>query len=257
MAEASVEGLFDEADVVFRGTVRDVAASAMEEVPATDLTAVVTVDEVVHAPTSLRALEGTDITVVLADAEGLRPRGQYLFFVTAWLFGTGIAVREVGRVEADEPEGGARAAARVEETASNAAQRELRRHVEEADLVVAGRVTLVRPSQSAAAAAEERRPITEHDPNWQEAVVEVQSVVSGQLRAPQITVLFPASMDVMWRDAPKHRPGERGVWLLHEEQVPPGVAEAVPNAYAVVHRGDFFGMDRLDEIREVVPETER
>jgi hypothetical protein len=257
VAEESVDALFDQADLVFRGTVRQAGASTMTEVPATDRTAVVSVDEVLHAPTSLPGLEGSDITVALTEAEELAPGAQFLFFANAWLFGSSIAVQEVGRVAADQPGVAARAAAGVGDRARNTTRRELRRHVEDADIVITGQVAMVRPSPSAAARArEEGQPITEHDPQWQEAIVEVESVERGELGAKQVTVLFPASMDVMWRDAPKHRPGERGVWLLHREEVPRGVSEAVPDAFAVVHGDDFYGADRLDEILEVLQGTE-
>lgn len=255
MADASVTDLFDRADVVFRGTVRRVAASTMPEVPASEKTAVVKVEEVIDAPVSFPGLVGSDITVALA--EPVEKGQQFIFLANTWLFGSSIAVQEVGRTSAEEPEARSAVVGEISEAARSGARSAVRRRMDEADAVIAGRVTLVRPSQAAAsAAARESRPVTEHDPQWQEAVVEVESVVRGAVRAQQVTILFPGSMDVMWRDAPKHRPGERGVWFLHQDPVPAAVAEVVPQVFAVVDKHDFQSRDRLEEIREVAQEVE-
>lgn len=249
MSQESIDELFDQADIVFRGTVRQVGASTMDEVPGSDDTAVVVVDEVLHARAESSGLAGSAVTVVLA--EGVRAGQHLVFFAVAWLFGSGIAVREVGRA----PVGRAsEARAMVRRVADDKARRDLRRHIDDSDLVIAGRVALVRPS-AAAAVPGRSRPVTEHDPQWQEAVVEVESVVRGEVHGPQVTILFPGTMDVMWRDVPKHRPGEEGVWLLHGGPVPTAVAETVPDVYAVVHEDDFQPSDRLDEIRRVAAEA--
>jgi hypothetical protein len=50
------------------------------------------------------------------------------------------------------------------------------------------------------AAAPTSEIISEHAPDWQEAVIAVQSVLKGASRAKEIVVRFPGSLDVMWAD---------------------------------------------------------
>jgi hypothetical protein len=57
--------------------------------------------------------------------------------------------------------------------------------------------------------------ISEHDPIWHEAVVHVESVEKGSTRQKQVVVRFPGSNDVRWRNHPKFRPGQQGVFLLN------------------------------------------
>ena len=83
-----------------------------------------------------------------------------------------VAVREVGHELGHSPvdvkdqrEAVARARALVEDT-------DLKAHLEKAAMVCAGRVEQVRPAELAGAPARPTR-ISEHDPDWQEAIIEV------------------------------------------------------------------------------------
>jgi hypothetical protein len=107
---------------------------------------------------------------------------------------------------------------RVTAQLQTAADNDLRASLESADLVVTGRVRRVQ-APSVAALAPERRRITEHDPEWQEAVVEVQSVIKGAADGADVVVRFPASMDVMWAAHPKLREGQEGTFILNQDRV--------------------------------------
>ena len=86
----------------------------------------------------------------------------------------------------------------------------LSRRVTASELIVSGFVTDVRSVQTET----EGRPISEHDPDWHEAVVQVDAVTKGEAPAEGVIVTFPLSRDVAWSDAPKFAVGQRGVWLL-------------------------------------------
>src|SRR4051794_34294347 len=220
----------EQADFVFKGTVEQLGASAMAEVEASDSTAVVVVDEVVHAPDQFRDLQGQKVTVQLAEAGSVSEGDRAVFFTVGWLFGESIAVRELEHRPADE---GSERAAAITGSAEHGSDR-LKERLDTADVVVAGRVTIVRPPEQSVAAAlgaeAPSGPVTEHDPQWWEAVVHVDQVLKGPESAvaaatPEpVTVLFPGSSDIAWYDAPKFRPGQEGVFFLHGEQVPAAAA---------------------------------
>jgi len=64
------------------------------------------------------------------------------------------------------------------------------------------------------------KPVSEHDPKWREAVVEVDDVHKGAHQKKQVVVRFPASKDVMWYHLPKFQPGQQGFFMLHKSLAP-------------------------------------
>ncbi len=257
MAGDAMDETQEHAEFVFRGTVEKVGASAMAEVKHSDRTAVVVVDEVVHAPEQFANLQGDKVTLLLAQPNSVKEGEQWVFFTTGWLFGATLALRELEHrpvEDADEHRAALTAAVESRDTAR------IQQRIEAADVVIAGRVTAVRPPEQTAAAAlsptEPSGPVTEHDPQWWEAVVDVYDVLKGDAAAEPTVVLFPGSTDVMWHDAPKFRPGQEGVWFLHGERVPAAAAQLFPQVYTVLDKADFQHNDRLDEVRRLVGEGE-
>ena len=82
----------DEAKFLFIGTVRKLGASALVQVPKSEETAIVRVDEILHAPPALAKTMGKQITVKLA--KGVKPKvgDQVLFHANGWVFGDTVAV---------------------------------------------------------------------------------------------------------------------------------------------------------------------
>src|SRR5262245_52795726 len=135
-AASGPEELTRAAQLVFRGTVQEVEASNLEIVQADSDTAVVRVDEVLKAAPSLGDFTGREITVKLAQAGDATLGEQAVFFTNGWLYGTTLAVIEVGRLHGDAALLRGQVAAAVRQ----AADEELRRRLAGAALVVAGRV---------------------------------------------------------------------------------------------------------------------
>src|SRR5262245_38652254 len=86
-----------QSEMVFRAKVVQVRGSTMPELPASDTTIVVLVEEVYQSPEILRFLAGKSITVVTQDSGSLRAGQEVLFLAKGWLYGESIAVVEVGR----------------------------------------------------------------------------------------------------------------------------------------------------------------
>ncbi len=211
-ASSRAENLAQQARFVFKGTVKKLKAATMAEVPVTDRTVVVRVDEVVHAPETLSHYAGKDITVELGGRKKVAVGQEAVFFTNGWLFGKSVAVQSiayhpVGKATADLRRVGG-------DPVRALADRDLQAHFESADLVVSGKVSSVRLPQGMAGSSI-RLPPSEHDPLWQEAVVEVDGVHRGSHAQKPVVVRFPSSHDVVWADAPKFRPGQEGHFLLH------------------------------------------
>ena len=196
----------------------------MKAVPVDKNTAVVTVDQVVEAPPDLAGYNGQDLTVQLSASH---KAGETLIFNTvSWLYGDSVAVRSLSE-EPIKPSHSAMLAA-GDDPAARRRQREQREHFNDADLVVSGKVVAVRlpgdevPAAKGAMATTVggRRPVSEHDPKWREAVVEIDDVHKGDHKKKQVVIRFPASNDVMWYNAPKFHPGQQGHFLLTKAKAP-------------------------------------
>jgi len=121
------------------------------------------------------------------------------------------------------------AAKQVVTTVAEQADDDLKVHLASADAVVFGTVASVEPvdprrltmavAPAVAPAKPKPRRISEHDPNWHIAVVNVNSVEKGKPGMKQVHVVFAQSGDVMWRSAPKFRPNQTGTIILHKTQI--------------------------------------
>lgn len=212
---------------IFKGTVQKLKSATMKQVPVDDRTIVATVDQVLEAPANLAKLTGQQITVRLGGTAKVKV-GQHLIFNTvSWIYGDSVAVQALSQ----KPVGSVRMASVAEagDPVMRRAARQKRERFATADLVVSGRVLAVRlPSESQPKTRSVRaagltqspvKPISEHDPKWREAVVEVGDVHKGTHRKKEVVVRFPASMDVMWYHAPKFQPGQQGYFMLHKTDV--------------------------------------
>ena len=209
---------------VFKGTIKKLKSAAMKGVPVDERTVVVTVNQIIEAPPALADYNGQDITVQLGGRQKVRVGQELIFHTTSWIFGDSIAVRSI----TEEPVTGRSAAmlSAADDPVERRAQREKRGRFDAADLVVSGKVVAVRlpagtaqRSRAASLDASDRAPggpVSEHDPKWREAVIQVDEVHKGSHKKKQVVVRFPASKDVMWYGAPKFHPGQQGFFMLHK-----------------------------------------
>jgi hypothetical protein len=244
MSSADIMELMRQAPFSFVGTIEHLGAGTMGSIPIGERTAVVRVDYVLHAPPAFAGLDGQRITLQLAAEREVPAVGDSAaFFAQGLAFGESIAVAEIGRlpVEAVEPHvAGALAAGQpgafvpLEEQLQ--AQR-LRDHADNADAVVVGRVVRLERLFGAVRA--------EHDPDWWKATIDVFHVERGDVAPGEVAVLYPNSIDVRWRTAPKPKASQGGLWLLHATDG--ALRDAAP--FALLHPEDFQPTQDLEALR--------
>ena len=257
----------DDAKFLFKGTVQKLGASVLAQVPKKESTAIVHVDQILHAPPALAKTLGTQITVKLAKGAKPKVGEQILFHANGWLFGDSVAVESVKQ---EKPAAATTMlAARSSDPARNFADRELQNRVANADMVVEGEVTSLHLPEAQSITATRTtnlaRPVSEHDPKWREAVIDVGVVHKGEPTTKQVVVRFPSSTDVQWYRAPKFHTGDRGVWMLQSAQESPVAgraakpalaiaATAIPGApvYTALHPMDFQPANKLDAVAPVI-----
>jgi hypothetical protein len=245
------------AQFIFTGTVRKLNASTMAHIPKTERTAVVRINDVIQGPEVLRHCVGQDITVQVGGPKKLSKGQQATFYADDVSFGESIAVHSRDHDDV-RPSARGQAAAPTSDPAVNLSQRRTEDRFEAAELVVSGKVTGIRLPElnisakvaaGTGAVAEVPTPqrISEHDPLWQEAVIEVETVHKGADPGKTVTLRFPASTDVMWYQATKFHPGHHGVFMLHRDEpkaiARPVVGAAVEIPFTALHPEDFHPSD--------------
>jgi len=252
----------DRADFVFQGTVTAANASAMKEVPATERTVIVRVDRLIQSPESLSDYAGQEITVQIADGKQVLPGQTLVFHTHGWVFGEGLAVQSI-KEEESSPSVIASMSSHADDPVANLAFSAAKQQADAADLVVTGHVSAVRLPDAEvsaratnAASGRTTERISEHAPLWQEAVVDIDQVHKGQHSKKQVVIRFPSSTDVKWRNAPKFRTGQEGVFLLHKDQMPKsavaslalGAAPLDEDQFTALQPADFQPLDQLPRL---------
>jgi hypothetical protein len=229
-ADALAE-LTRKAELVFRGTVIKPGAANLDVVEPGARTAVVRIDETLATAGTLDDFTGREITVFLRDPGSVAAGEQSVFFTTVRLLGETLGVAEVGR---RSPDPGLRAEVAALRNQLHAA--EVKARVAAAEVALSGRVLRVLAPPKAGPAS--GGLLTEHDPQWREAVVDVGAVLRGRLTEKTVSVWFPTSLDVMWAHAPKLQAGAAGTWLLHRSEVAGRGA-----VWAVLEKNDQLSAD--------------
>lgn len=235
MPEKTLEELVDASSLIFKGTARTIGASMMPEVPASDEVAVVTIDSVLVSAPVLGNLEGTALTIRMGEGAALKPKDQAIFFTNVWIYGSQLAVTEVGRVDPKQESDVVAAVAKRPD-------RELIARLDRTELVVVGTVEKVEDAKDVL------EPISEHSPEWKRATLRVESVEFGKLTGRHVDVLFAGSDEPMFESAPKLQKGQEGVFLLRRGEGP----FAPPEAFTILDPRDVHPRTALPHIRQLL-----
>lgn len=236
-----LEELVSQSTFIFEGTVTRLQAATMPVVPVSDKTIVVKVGEIYQGQEFLGEYSGREITVLVKDPTALGAGTQATFFAQGWLLGDGVAVQEVGRLERGSTMDWTK---QIAATRQSISEQDVQERIASADVVVLGKVSHVK-------LVEPRRPgpISEHDPQWQEATVEVGTVLQGDPSLTRISVLFPGTLDVAWVGVPKFKVGQEGIWIL--------VRDRKLEAYTALDPLDFQAKNQLDQVRDLIKRTKK
>jgi hypothetical protein len=256
--KANTASLRQEASFVFKGTVLKLKATTTADIPKSDRTVVVRVDETVRAPEALSHYNGQDVTVQLTGRKKVTKGQQLVFYTNGLLYGESLAVQSVDQ---DVPPTVHAAAAVAPNPVRNLVERDILSRASSADAVISGRVTSVRvptdvvAAHSAVAGGLPPEHISEHYPDWRIAEVQVDEVHKGTHGSNTAEIRFPNSDDVLWHYAPKLRTGQGGLFILHKAAREKAAARAAPTdggEYVCLHPVDFQQWEKLGDLADTV-----
>jgi len=236
-AQPALDDLVRQSSFIFQGAIVQLAAASTPEVPVSSNTVVVKVNQVFQAPKAMAALVGREITVLTKNPVGLKPGDQVVFFAQGWLAGEGIALQEVGRLPG---RGGPDLPKRLAAASQAMADQDLQVRMSSAQLVVAGKISRIasRPASDATTG------VSEHDPQWQEAILQVSTMLKGDRSLKEVVVLVPGTLDVAWINTPRFKPGQEGIWILQRHPVLAG--------YTALDPLDVQSLSQLARIRRLL-----
>lgn len=251
--------LTSKSSIIFSGTVSQLAATSFADVPKSAQTIVVKVDSIEKKPAAVSLKKGDSVTVEVKDASAFQEGTHATFYTDGWIFGSGVAVKElgheVGTAGAETvPPATAETKAHGQDQITD---QELLDRMKASDFVVVGRVTDVRkwnPSKPKYGAPSR---VTEHDPDWHEAVVEVQSVLKGgKVKGDKVIVRFPSRNDVAWVSSPKFAKNERAIFCLNRDQSTGAPTTKVGgqkvNVYTCLGHGDALPISDEARVRALL-----
>lgn len=247
--------LLQQSSIVFKGTVVQTGAVSFVGVPVLQQTMIVRVDGVLKKPSAVSLKDGDKVTVKAKDVGAFQAGSQTTFYTDIWMLGSGVAVLEVGHITS--PTENVPSAAKLKsfgQIEKEAANAELQQRLSEADVIVKGQVTDVHPWTGATLVSSPPH-ISEHDANWHEAVVKVESAIKGT-QSKQIVIRFPRSQDVAWAGSPKFTKGQTGTFILKVDQVS-GATKAILSgaqvtAYTVLKARDVLPATDASRVRTLL-----
>lgn len=243
-AISSMEELSRKADFIFDGTVKEVKGN----------TAAVTVSAVRNGTEVLQGFEGQDVTVQLSGTQKLKVGQDATFFTKPTVYGETLEVQSLGEVLSVE--GGLKLAGMTPggDPVQVKTDMSTKARYDDSDLVVSGRVVSVSlPSEEVDSDTEGH--ISEHDPLWRDATIQIDEVHKGSHSAKNVVVRFPSSEDIKWLTSPKFHVGQQGYFLLHKNEVKSrhktGGATKSTEAYTALSPLDFQPSNEADRMQNI------
>ena len=227
-------------NIVIDGTVTEMGKPSFAAVPKVPNLVVMKITRVLTDPPTISLRTGDQITAVLKDTSTVKVGTELRIQGRIWIVGEGVAVQALaeGPVPPNGGEIEAFAAANSQEHDNNISSR-----AAAADLIIVGRIKEI---QQPLAAALKQGPISEHDPQWRDAVIEVQSWIKGSAESSSIVVRFPASKDVAFRDYPKFQVGQESTLFLKTAQNATHFLAAIPVPTKINNRPAFLAITKTD-----------
>jgi hypothetical protein len=248
---------------IFSGKVIKSRAATMKDIASSN-TVIMEIIHVMTAPTMFAHISGQQITVRFKKPPPLKTGQVLTVFANGWIFGESIAVDAVGftietaakiKSAKSAMSGKSEMASVVQTALAESNDAVLKERLNSAAMGVVGEVMKVKES------AIKTTFISEHNPNWQEAIIKVDDVVKGKKGIKQIKILFPASDDIRWKKTNKYKKGQKGIWMVQKgkKQSAKGIGAkafaAIPpgdNVYTTLHQSDFMPLNELSRIKSLV-----
>lgn len=207
---------------------------------------VVEVTEVIESPADIPVIKGEQITVRFQDIKNVKEGEERLFFAEPYWLGEFIGVDELGSVKAeDKLYNNTKLSSNIQQARTKMEETDLAKILKASPLVVAGKVNQTRRIPS------EGEKLTEHDPEWMEAEIQVEEALHGKADGQIVKIVFASSRDVMFIDAPKLQQGDEGIFVLENTDEKSLIRQGIKLA-VIDSKGFVRGKDRVAQFKRLL-----
>jgi len=223
--QPDIQKLIQSSSLIFSGTVVEMGASSVANLPPRANFAVVRIDRILRSDPALGSLHGKAVTVAQSNGSKLEDGERAIFLTSDWIQGGGIAAHEVAHFGLGREQEVAEAVQRLPE-------RHLADRLRSSILVVVAEVIETKPM-----------PYDfrwRNAPQWATASFRFRDAMRG-LPTENTMALFATSSRPTWARSPRLYAGQRGIFLLHRPPVwtiPMLEASLTSEAFAVIDPAD-------------------
>lgn len=220
--------------------------STLTDEDSTSNLAIVEVQRVIDAPENMKAFEKQQVTVRLLKPETVKEGAELLIYSEPYWFGESIGVEEIASYTPETD---------MYKTADLEKQIVLQRQkiqnstitglLKSSDLVISGKVLKIVDLPM------DGMMVTEHNPEWKIAEIQVSEVLKGTTADKTIQVMFASGKDVMYIDSPKLMEGDDGIFMAQ----PPDktLPKLLRENKLLVSPGSYMkGMENLSRVKELL-----
>jgi hypothetical protein len=190
------------------------------------------------------------VEVLVKEPKSLDVGDQAVFFTNMLTLGEGATLRavEYRRIIDGKPDPRAQVVFALQAIVDE----DLAKRLAAASLVIVGKVSSVKVASETL----QPHPVSEHYPEWRDAVIEVEAMLKGDTNQKTVVLRFPGSDDIAFHQVPKATVGQRGIWILQ-----PDARQGAPRvmvdgrereAHMASDANDFHPMPLLERIRELL-----
>jgi hypothetical protein len=223
--QLDLQKLIQSSSLIFSGTVVEMGASSVANLPPRANFAVVRIDRTLRSDPALGSLHGKAVTVAQSAGSKLEDGERAIFLTSDWIQGGGIAAHELAHFDLGREQ-------EVTSVVGRLPERHLADRLSSSILVVIAEVIATKPT-----------PFDfrwRNAPQWAIASFRFLDALRG-LPTENTTALFPTSNRPTWARSPRLSAGRRGIFLLHRPPVwtiPMLEASLTSEAFAVIDPAD-------------------
>ena len=203
---SSASALAEKSSIIVRGTVVHANTSDEPLLAASPSTAVIKISRTFAGAEIAGDQTGLTATVILSKPGAVKEGKEAVFFGNPRFLGKTITIADEGEL-ADATVGD------IEKGIHARRDAPVRARIAGASNVFRGIVEKEAPLELTD--PQQRRSTSEHDPEWHVASVRVTTPIKGSQKSALVNVVFAASRDVMWASAPKLKPNQEAVLIIH------------------------------------------
>jgi hypothetical protein len=237
----SLEELVRSSSFIFAGTVVEAGRSNVRVVEPQPNLLLVRIDRPIRVDAALGDVQERVVTLDAQDHASLPVGTKAVFLAQSWIHGEELALHEVAHVGLDQLDGVVAAVAELPEL-------HLAERASGADLVVHAEVERTHKLDL---------PLERRAPEWSEASLRVESTIKGRARG--LRLLFPTSLSHHWYRAPRFRRGQRGIFILRENDPQAGrwLGDVDGRVMTALDPADFQPEAAAGRIRSLIRATSR